>query len=93
MLRIVALNCSSLLISSIKWVTLKTGIEMYGTSSDLRIVYRGEFKRESLLTYGEDFECAEGVRIVGTYDVSCAALPLALDGVLDYEGVQPLKFF
>lgn len=66
---------------------------MYGTSSDFRIVYRGEFKRERVLTYGEDFEGAERIRIVSTDDVSCAALSLALDGVLNYEGVQPLKFF
>jgi hypothetical protein len=80
-------------ISSLRWVTLKTGIEMNGTSSDLRIVYWSEFKRESVLTYGEDFECAQRIGVVCTDDVSGAALSLALDGVLDYVAVQPLQFF
>ena len=66
---------------------------MNGTSSDLRIVYRSEFKRESVLTYSEDFECAKRIGVVGTNDVSGAALSLALDGVLDYVAVQPLQFF
>ena len=66
---------------------------MNGTSSDLRIVYRSEFKRESVFTYSEDFECAQRIGVVGTDDVSGAALSLALDGVLDYVAIQPLQFF